>query len=208
MLPVTSNTSPVSRAERRTRTRASILEAARFLFRDNGYQRTTIRAIARRAGVDPALVMQHFGSKEVLFNEASDITFDLADALPGPQDELGERILRYLLDQLDREPDATLSALRSMLTHDQAAENVRCAFLDDAAEKIAAALPAGEGELRSGLICTMLVGLMVTRHLLKIDAVATSSTDQLVDLLGPSLLPLVRGQDRDGKAPVPVLRAG
>ena len=55
------------RDERRRRTEATILEAARELFAADGFERTTIRGVAARAGIDPALVMQHFGSKEGLF---------------------------------------------------------------------------------------------------------------------------------------------
>jgi AcrR family transcriptional regulator len=62
---------PTTRDERRKRTEAAILEAARALFAETGYERATIRAVAGAAGVDPALVMQHFGSKEGLFAAAA-----------------------------------------------------------------------------------------------------------------------------------------
>ncbi len=190
---MTSGTSPLSRSERRALTRMAILDSARALFREAGYQRTTIRATARRAGVDPALVMQHFGSKEALFQAAAAVDFDLAGCLPGPPDELGGRVLSYLLQQLDKQPDAMLATLRSMLTHERAAETVRYAFLDAGAVKIAGALDGDEAALRSGLICTLLVGLIVTRHLLKIDEVAQASPERLIALLEPCLFPLVRG---------------
>ena len=51
----------------REATAARILAAARSLFAQRGYERTTIRAIATRARVDPSLVMQHYSSKDALF---------------------------------------------------------------------------------------------------------------------------------------------
>ncbi|MBN1630836.1 MAG: helix-turn-helix transcriptional regulator, partial [Thermoleophilia bacterium] len=61
----------------RTRTRAQILESARQQFADFGYEQTTIRGVAEQAGVDPALVMHYFGSKEGLFQAAIDWPFDM-----------------------------------------------------------------------------------------------------------------------------------
>ncbi|SNQ50077.1 conserved hypothetical protein [Frankia canadensis] len=188
---MTSHTPSVSRSERRALTRAAILDASRELFRENGYQGTTIRAIARQVGVDPALVIHHFGTKEALFQAASEIEFDLAETLPGPRDELSTRVLAYLLGKLDEEPDALLATLRSMLTHEQAAEAARCAFLDDGAAKISSVLDGDDAGLRSGLICTVLVGLMVTRHLLKLDDVVQAPPERLIELLDPCLRQLV-----------------
>ena len=67
----TTDEQPTSRDERRKRTEAAILDAARALFAETGFERATIRAVASRAGVDPALVMQYFGSKEGLFAAAA-----------------------------------------------------------------------------------------------------------------------------------------
>ena len=51
-------------------TRADILSAARSLFAGTGYAATTLRAVANKAGVDPALILHHFGSKDALMNQA------------------------------------------------------------------------------------------------------------------------------------------
>ncbi len=68
---MTATEERIPRDERRRRTEASILDAARELFAADGFERTTIRGVAARAGIDPALVMQHFGSKERLFAEST-----------------------------------------------------------------------------------------------------------------------------------------
>ena len=80
---------PLTRDARRRRSEAAILKAAQELFAETGFERTTIRAVAARAGLDPALVMQHYGSKEGLFAAAARWTTDhqrirtaTADTLP------------------------------------------------------------------------------------------------------------------------------
>lgn len=67
----TPGTEPITRDERRRRSETAILGAARALFAETGFERATIRAVAARAGVDPALVMQYYGSKEGLFAAAT-----------------------------------------------------------------------------------------------------------------------------------------
>ena len=72
------------------RTRTAITEAARQLFRDRGYERTTVRDIAAAAEVDPALVIRYFGSKDQLFAHSAEIRLDFPDmaALRRPADGL------------------------------------------------------------------------------------------------------------------------
>jgi AcrR family transcriptional regulator len=184
----------IGRAERRARTEAAILAAARESFCVHGYQGTTIRGVAGAAGVDPALVMQYFGSKDRLFAQAAHLTLDLSDALPGPADELGERLLRTMFDQMRDDPEGTLSILRSMLTHPQAADAVRDAF-EDGANPVELALDGPDARLRSKLMGTVLIGLLVARYLLRIPPVADAPQDRIVALLAPCLRVLATARD-------------
>ncbi|WP_322779847.1 TetR family transcriptional regulator [Frankia sp. Cas4] len=195
-----SDTPHLGRAERRARTRAAILAAARTVFGECGYQGATIRAVAGRADVDPALVMQHFGSKEALFIAAAEIELGIDDALPGPIDDLGERLLCTLLERLESAPEATVSMLRSMLTHDQAAEAVRAAMIDKGASPLADIIIGDDAELRSGLVASMIIGLIITRYLLKIPKVAEAPAERLIPLFGPCLQRLITPAD-PGTAP-------
>ncbi|WP_322756227.1 TetR family transcriptional regulator [Frankia sp. Cas3] len=195
-----SDTPPLGRAERRARTRAAILDAARTVFGDCGYQGTTIRAVAGRADVDPALVMQHFGSKEALFIAAAEIELGVDAALPGPIDDLGERLLHHLLERLEVAPEATMSMLRSMLTHDQAAEAVRTAMINKEANPLADMIIGDDTELRSRLVASMMIGLIVARYLLKIPGVAEAPAERLIPLFGPCLQRLITPAD-PGTAP-------
>ena len=62
-----------ARDKRKLRRFARIKEAARALFREQGYDRTTLRQIARKARVSAATIVNYFGEKrdllELLFNE-------------------------------------------------------------------------------------------------------------------------------------------
>ena len=64
-----------------TETPAAICAAARRQFAERGFDRTTVRSVAAEAGVDPALVIHHFGSKQRLFLEATELPFPPGSAL-------------------------------------------------------------------------------------------------------------------------------
>src|SRR5882762_2874754 len=98
-----------SRAEQRQATEARILAEARRLFAESGYDRTTIRAVATAAGVDPGLVMHYFSSKELLFAQA---TATPTPTLPGgTAAEVAEQLLDRLYDSLTDEPAGSLAVL-------------------------------------------------------------------------------------------------
>ncbi|HVV11362.1 TetR family transcriptional regulator [Amycolatopsis sp.] len=182
---------PPSRAERRTQTRRQISEAARELFAEHGYLETTIRGIAQRAGVDPALVMQHFGTKSALFDEVADIAVTLDGAMEGPPELLGERILRHALADVDGKADRSMPVLRSMLTHPEAAHAVRCAVVNPHGSPWTRVLTGPDSDLRSALVGSLVLGLLTARYLLRIPGIADAPADRLVELLGPCLRPLV-----------------
>src|SRR5215207_4610014 len=97
-------------------TREAILAAARRLFAAQGFKSATVRAIAADAGVDPALVIRHYGSKAELFAEAVDIDLRIPDLRDAPADEHGTRLVDHFLRRWDASsPDgeALLTLLRS-----------------------------------------------------------------------------------------------
>jgi AcrR family transcriptional regulator len=178
---------PGSRAEQRRRTEARILDAAARIFLTAGYERTTIRAVASAAGVDPGLVMHYFGSKQELFRR-------VIDAAPGPEPigapgQAAEQILATLTDRLESEPTASLTLFRSMLTNPEAASAASAALARYQAQ-IAQAIPASDASLRAAIISAITFGVMVSRHLLKYDELATADPAQVVSLLRPCMISL------------------
>jgi AcrR family transcriptional regulator len=178
---------PNSRAEQRRRTEARILDAATRVFFAAGYERATIRAVASAAGVDPGLVMHYFGSKQELFRRVIDAA--PVPAVGGAPGQAAEQILASLADRLANEPTASLTLLRSMLTNPEAAAAASVAAARYEAQ-IAQAIPAGDASLRAAIISAITVGVMVSRHLIKSDELATADPAQVISLLRPGIISL------------------
>jgi AcrR family transcriptional regulator len=178
-----------SRAEQRRRTEARILAAASSLFVEAGYERTTIRGIARAAGVDAGLVMHYFGSKQELFQR---VTYaSPPQELAGTPEEVSEQILARLADSLATEPVQSLAMLRSMLTHPEAAEAVREGAAQYRAQ-ISRSIPAADADLRAELVSAVILGVVVSRHLLKSGDLTGADPEQIIDLLRPCVRSLTR----------------
>jgi AcrR family transcriptional regulator len=183
---------PSSRAEQRRRTEARILDAATRIFLTDGYDRTTIRAVASAAGVDAGLVMHYFGSKQDLYRR-------VIDAAPVPEvsgtpAEATEQILAMLADRLASTPVASLALLRSMLTNPEAASAASAGIARYEAQ-IAQAIPASDADLRAAIISAITLGITVSRHLVKSDELATADPEDVIRLLRPCLLSLTAQPD-------------
>jgi AcrR family transcriptional regulator len=171
---------PPSRAARRAATAQRILDAARVEFGEHGREGTTVRAIARRAGVDPSLVIQHYGSKDDLF----------AMAIQLPRDSTDEDVVAHLLDVLDVRlgelPPQTRALVRSMLTAPEATAAMRD-FLDERVANLARAGDGDDAELRAALTVSSILGLTIARHFLRLDALTDISPAQIEATVRPWL---------------------
>jgi AcrR family transcriptional regulator len=183
-----------SRAEQRQRTETRILTAARRLFAENGYDRTTIRSIAAAAGSDPGLVMRYFGSKEKLFARAATIPAD--GPITGSPEQVADLLATALGEKLADEPSAALAALRSMFTHPEAGLEVRTA-MSGQQQQVAAMMPGEDAVLRAGLIGALTVGTVIGRHLLQLDGLHDASPAEITALLRPLISDLVQTSARD-----------
>lgn len=183
-----------TRAERRRQTEGRILAAARDQFAERGYDRTTIRAVAAAAGVDPALVMQYFGSKDGLFRQAVHVPDE--DALPDEPAEFTELLLAILGVKLGKLPETSLPLLRSAFTHPEAAQRLRAALLQQVGQA-SAGIRAEDAELRAALVVAVLLGVSIGRHLLELDQLRDASVDDINRILRPSLAALVQSGSQD-----------
>ncbi|MET2716276.1 TetR family transcriptional regulator [Streptomyces harbinensis] len=181
-----------SGAERGPATRERILETARALFAERGYEKTSVRAIARGAEVDQALVHHYFGTKEGVFSAAVAVTAGpVAERITalGPLDpgRIGEEFTRAFLrvweDPAIRTP--LLAVVRSALTHETAARIFREFIAGQLLSRLAGALPAEDAELRTELAAAQLVGTVLLRYVLRIPPLATTDPDTLVRQLAP-----------------------
>ncbi|NNN37846.1 TetR/AcrR family transcriptional regulator [Streptomyces sp. S3(2020)] len=181
-----------SRADRRRSTEARILDSARELFAEKGFDRTTIRAVAAAAGVDPALVMQYFGSKRELFSQA--VQALPVSPAPADADALVDQLLATLGLKLGGLPEGTLAMMRSMLTDPAAADHVRAALARQI-DGVAATLPtSGDPELRAALIVTTLLGVTIGHQLLALPALHDAPPERVAALLRPAVKALA-GQE-------------
>ena len=171
------------------------------MFAESGYDRTTIRGVAAAAGVDPGLVMHYFGSKQKLFGRAIEagaraVEAD-ARAMEGDTaEEVAGRLLARLRRSLEEEPVESLALLRSMLTHPEAAAEVRTATRADK-DRISDAIPDDDADLRAAVTNAALIGVVLGRHLIRLDHLADADPERVIALLRPAVRSLTRADTDD-----------
>jgi AcrR family transcriptional regulator len=174
-------------------TRAALLEAARRRFGEAGYDATSIRAVASDAGVDPAVALHYFGSKEGLFRAALGWPFDpalLASRLAADGSaDVGERVARVFLEFWEDPTTgpALLAVLRSGMTHPAAGALLREFVVQELFARLTELAERPPAALRVDLAAAQMVGLAVLRYALRVEPIASASAEELVALLAPAL---------------------
>ena len=174
-------------------TRTAILDAARESFGASGYAGTTIRGVARTAGVDPALVHRFFGSKESLFGAALELPFDPAELIPrifaGGADGLGERLVRTFLGIWDATPGQgpMLALLRSAVADQAAAASLRDFLTRALFAPLAETVGADHAGLRASMVGSQMIGLAVARYVIRLPPLACATPDELAPALGRTI---------------------
>jgi AcrR family transcriptional regulator len=184
---------PVPREERRRRTEAAILDAARQLFAESGFERATIRAVAARAGIDPALVMQYYGSKAGLFAAAARWSDEAQTVLSASRDEVPAAALHDMIEKFEGTGDreAAVALMRNCLTHPEASRIMRDEVMCERSEAVAQAIGGDDAELRAGLVGACMIGLGMARYVLELPGLSTASREDVVRLMEPALRALV-----------------
>jgi AcrR family transcriptional regulator len=176
-------------------TREAILAAARAAFAERGFDRTSIRAIATSAAVDPALVHHYFGTKDDLFLATVNAPIDPAQLLPqvvaGDLDELPERLVRTFLSVWDHPVTgpAAVALVRSGLQHDWSARMLREFLTTRILRRVLGQLdldPA-EAPLRGSLVASQMIGLAMIRYVLKLEPLASAPPDTVVAAVAPNV---------------------
>lgn len=174
-------------------TRARILDAARQAFGEHGFDGATLRDVATRASVDPALIHHYFGSKQRLFVAAIELPVDFAVTVPalvgGPPDRLGERFVRFVLDLWGR-PEVrplVLGLLRSAATDPVARAMLRRLAEQGPLVALAGALDRPDAPLRASLAGSQLVGLMMARFVVGVEPLASVDRETVERAMGPTI---------------------
>ena len=175
-------------------TRGEILAAARSAFASKGFDRTSMRGVAREAGVDPALVHHYFDGKDGLFAAAMALPLSprekLAEALDVPREQAGKAVVRTMLGVWDDDAyrPALLAALRSLTSGGDAASVLRKAFLEGMIFPVLRQEIEGSVSDRAlGLMGTQIIGLIIARYLVEVEPIVSMGRDELADLIGPTL---------------------
>jgi AcrR family transcriptional regulator len=187
-------------------TREAILAAASRAFAEQGYPRTTLRGIARDAGVDTRLVTHYFGTKQDLFVAVVELPFDPDQVMavllaPGP-DGVGHRLATFAVGMLET-PDArrTMTGLlRAAASEEEAALRVRDLLVARLLTPLAHHIGGDRPDLRAALTGAQMAGLVVARHIVGLPRLAQATPEELVAAVGPVLQHYLTG-DLSPKTP-------
>ncbi|MFE1954627.1 TetR family transcriptional regulator [Streptomyces sp. NPDC059524] len=174
--------------------RERILDAAREEFAERGYEKTSVRGIAKAAGVDSALVHHYFGTKEAVFAASVEVAFAPALGVPGvveegPLDGVGERLTRFVFgvweNPVTRAP--LLAIVRSAVNNETAAGVFRRLIVEQLLGRIAGRLDVAEGEaeLRVSLAAAQLVGTAMLRYVIKVEPLASAELEDVISRIAP-----------------------
>ncbi len=176
--------------------RDAVLSAAKERFATEGYEKTTLRAIARDAHVDPSMVLYLFGSKEELFRESLRLIIDpevLVAALTGATDDepdIGTRMVRTYL-RIWETPDtaATVRAMLQSATSNSHAHDAFRGFMQNyVLTAVSGVLGGGEqARLRATLAASQLVGTALLRYVIEVPPLATLPVEEVVALIAPTV---------------------
>jgi AcrR family transcriptional regulator len=174
-------------------TRERILSSARDLFASNGIDKTSIRAIAAAAGVDPALVHHYFGTKTQLFAAAIHIPIDPMQIIGPlrqiPVEQIGHMLPKLLLPLWDSEMGkGFIATLRSILAGGDPGL-VRSFLQEVIAKEVGSRVddPPGSGPIRVQFVASQLVGVVMARYILELDPFKSLPVEQIAETIGPNL---------------------
>jgi len=184
-----------------TDTKAEILTAAGTIFSSDGYQRGSVSAIAREAGVDPALVRHYFSSKTELFVESMrppvDLTAQVTRMVQGDPQLVGERVMAFFVEVWDdpvRGP-RIIQLMRAALDHPEVAVFVRALIIEGVIERVATAVGARNPARAAATAASQVIGLAMLRHGAHIEPLASEPADELIARFGPILTRLLTDSD-------------
>jgi AcrR family transcriptional regulator len=184
---------------------ARIVAAARDEFAEHGWAGTTMRAVARTADVDPALVYHYFGSKEGLLDAATNPPQKWLESVveiwTTPVEQLGEALITLLMASwADNEVGPALRAILQTAAHEPAAREKLRRVVEGSLMGVSD-LGSDERDrlLRSGLISSQMMGFALMRYVWKIDPIASMNDEEAIAAVAPTLQRYVNGDLNGGQ---------
>lgn len=182
-------TNSATRLRKSDRTRAAILAAAEKLFAAKGYERTTVRDIAERAAIDPAMVIRYFGTKDELFALAAVFELKLPDLGRVERASIGETLVSHYLNLWEGEASGggLPILLRSAASNEFAANKMREMFEAQVMPAIARVGSRATAPERAGLVASQLLGLAMCRYVLKLPPVVAIPKPTIIREVGKTI---------------------
>jgi AcrR family transcriptional regulator len=180
-------------------TRSAIVEAARGEFAARGYDGTTLRGIARAAGVDPRLVHHYFEGKQAVFQAVLQLPVPITEVIErvfsGDGDDLAERVLRTFFTVWDA-PGASerLVAFLAASTTGSSARTMQQFLTHEILTRIGRFAEDDDPQLRASLAASQMLGVAMARYVLRIEPLASAEPDDLIPFLAPTLQRYLKGQ--------------
>ncbi|MEU9191110.1 TetR family transcriptional regulator [Streptomyces sp. NPDC048484] len=172
--------------------RDRILAAAREEFAERGFEKTSMRGIAKAADVDSALVHHYFGTKEQVFEASIEVAIGPLLSAPGaiaegPLDGVGERLARFFFGAWENPATrkALLAIVRSAVNNEIAAGVFRRLISAQLLRRIAGQLDLPDAELRAELAAAQLVGIAMLRYVIKVEPLASADPEQIINRVSP-----------------------
>ena len=178
---------------RSTRTPEAVRAAAAELFAAHGFSGTSVRDIAERAGVEPSIVIRHFGSKEALFVETMSIDDGLEGLTEGDLGTLGRRILDRVVNGADPERVAVFRALMRALDRDDVRRHLVDAGEAHIVRPLAARLSGPDARLRAELVAAQVNGLLHALWSMGDPDLLRHGPDRIIEVYGRAMQALIDG---------------
>jgi AcrR family transcriptional regulator len=173
--------------------REAIVAAAEALFAERGYERATIRAIAARAGVDPATVHHFFPTKDTLldaiFVRTPPYIAGLAEAMAQTPAAAGQALAETLLElwSSDAARLHVSALLRVAMSTDAGADGLRQKMTVHLVGVLSEHMPEQEARFRAGLVATQIVGLVLFLLVVPLAALTDADRKTIAAAVGPCL---------------------
>ena len=189
--------SPGGRRPGKPSARDDIIRAARETFAEEGYDGTSLRAVARAAGVDAALIHHYFDGKAGLFMAAMALPFDprqvqLGADAASPSTMPGAAVVEGFLTMWDL-AEGTGSSFVSCVGAMAASPAVADAMREFVRARVWQHITPIKGEseettdARRALVASQLMGLAYARYILRVPPISTASPSEIGRWVGPTL---------------------
>jgi AcrR family transcriptional regulator len=175
-------------------TRERIGTAAASLFAAHGYARTSVRDIATSAGADPALVIRHFGSKELLFLEVMHPSLEDDPLIVVPLEQLGRRFIELMIEDSHGSRKVYLALVRGS-SEPSISKRLRTVHERAFVEPLLSRLSGEDAELRARLAASLVGGLLYSMWVVGDERLLAADHDQIVERYGALLQAILTPAD-------------